>query len=210
MADLLTLSEYKEKSGTPAGDFDPSDDAALVSAIEAMTTAIRNYVGRDFAAPVVTQARDYRYDQSGYLDIDDASAITLLEFVDIAGVYPLIAQEWSAEPFGQPVFTYIQLPAYAGGSPEMGFARNWDVMAREGRFPRYGDKVRVTATWGWTSVPDDIKQAAYWTVQSFRQDAQTSQSESIAGYSRSSGGNTPEAIPKTAQQLLEQYRRVNV
>jgi len=210
MADLLTLSEYKEKSSTPAGDFDPSEDASLVSAIEATTVAIRNYVGRDFVADVVTEARDYRYDQSGYLDIDDATAITILAFVDIGGVYPLIAEEWSAEPFGGAVFTYVQLPTSVGGSPEMGFRRNWDVIAREGRWPRYGDRVRVTGTWGWTSVPEDIKQAAYWTVQSFRQDAQTSQSESIAGYSRSSGGNTPEAIPKTAQQLLEQYRRINV
>lgn len=214
MADLITLDEFKQGIGKPAGAVTPQD-AAYGQYITFASDAVRNYAERDFLTPPVTEARTFDWDASGYVDIDDAQAVTAVTLVtpnapDVA----LEADWWAAGPSRRPeVAVYDYVEVYSGAwpaSPEMGFTRNIDVMAREGRFPLVRTRVRVDATWGWTAIPGDVKQATIWTAMAFKENPSPYISESIEGYSRTIGPAPREALPERAQALLSKYARLKV
>jgi hypothetical protein len=208
MADLITLSELKERLNIPAGD--TQDDGAYTQAIGSASEAITNYVARDFTAPIETETRTYEYDGSGILDVDDASAVTALSWSQYGQSVPLLAEQWRAQPYSGPVYTWIELPPRAlTGSPEMGFRYNLDRIAAERGLPHY-PLVNVTGTFGWTRIPEDVQQAVLWTIVAFKDSRSPYVSEAIEGYSRSTAGAQPEAIPQRAKELLEPYRRITV
>lgn len=219
MADLITLEELRTALG-----IDPTDtrrDDQYGQAITFASLAIRNYTGRDFGTGAVDEERTFEYDNSGYLDIDDAQTITTVKMTTYGFPDSLLdASQWVAMPQKRddsPVYWYMILPGgYAYGSPEMGFTRNLDVVYAEGRFPTLPRLVKVTGTWGWPDVPDDVKQAAIWTVQEWTSKATPNggeqlTAEAIEGFSRSWGGRSGAAaqqalaIPNRARDLLIQY-----
>lgn len=216
---IITLEELRELLGT-----DPTDtrnDARYAALIPAASAAIRAYTQRSFGLPVETGERSFLYDGSGFLDIDDASAIT-----DVVFTYPygspditLDPETWS--PKDAPAFTYIEIPSDLGrlgpASPEMGFKWNADVYARErggGLYPT-PKAVKVTGTWGWAEVPDDVKVAATWVIQAWesRPTSDNMTAEAIEGWSRAWGTRNISvqlAIPEPARDLLANYSRVTV
>lgn len=216
---VITLGELRELLGT-----DPTDtrnDARYAALIPAASAAIRAYTQRSFGLPVETGERSFLYDGSGFLDIDDASAIT-----DVVFTYPygspditLDPETWS--PKDAPAFTYIEIPSDLGrlgpASPEMGFKWNADVYARErggGLYPT-PKAVKVTGTWGWAEVPDDVKVAATWVIQAWesRPTSDNMTAEAIEGWSRAWGTRNISvqlAIPEPARDLLANYSRVTV
>jgi hypothetical protein len=125
-----------------------------------------------------------------------------------------IADQWSAQPFGGEVFYYLLiLGGPYGGSPEMGFERNLDTIGLRPRSP----VLSVTATWGWTAVPEDVKLATAWTINEIVSGPKASENltaESIESYSRSwgnkAGGTQFLAIPNRARDLLTAYQRIDV
>ena len=203
------------------------DDAKYAALIPYASSVIRNYTGRNFAAPQVTETRSYRYDGSGTVDIDDATEITKVVLYwpsdpSIAEI-ELPLRDWQAMPdidSDSMVHEYINLPGYTGGartgSPEMGFTRNLDVYARERGFNTMPPYVRVTGTFGWPEVPGDVKIAAIWTVQEWlaRPSGDALTSESIEGWSRAWGGKqgtgSALAIPARARDILASYAQVLV
>lgn len=206
MADLLTLADYK----TIAGITGSTQDTQITAVIPAASQAIRSYTDRDFASTEVTEDRDYLYDWSGFLSIDDASAVNS---VSLAGS-TLGTNAWLAQPAGGPIYTWIELPQ-RGLSPEMGFTYNLDVFLRE----RGTQAVTVTvnADWGWPDVPADVKLAAVWTVSEFLRESSPSgavASESVAEVARSyalaQAQGRPESIPVRAREVLDQYRKLNL
>lgn len=215
---LMTLGEVKERLNIKPGD--ARYDEELEGAIAAASAAILTYTGRDFASAVVTEERQFEYDGSGYLEIDDATEITAVSIQQGQfGATPVASDFWSPKPFRRsdsPVYTYIELPGGVGmyGSPEMGFKRNMDVLAREGRWPVPQAVAIVDGTWGWPEVPEDIKQAALWTIEEFRAANAKSErltSESIDGYARAWNRQMiSKAIPNRAADLLEGYIRWTV
>jgi hypothetical protein len=224
MADLLTLNEYKTYAGIPLSD--TTNDVQLAAMITAASRAIRNYTDRSFDTTLITEERQFEYDGGGYLDIDDATAIT-----GVAFTYPLLGTtditldatyQWRAMPYGGPVYHYVIVPmGYYGMSPEMGFMRNLDVAAREGRLSGPLPLVKVTATWGWPAVPEDVKLATLWTLDDW--DAGVAGpsnpgvvSESIEGYAVSYGSRqgTREsmlmAVSNRSKDLLSHYQKIYV
>lgn len=219
MADILTLDEYKALSNIT----NTTRDVQYAALLPGVNKAILGYTGRDFGAPQVTEERTYAYDFSGMLDIDDASAITQVSgVVPNASDYVLPPESWVASPQRRDdaeVYWYISFPALAlGFSPAMGFMRNLDLLYSEGRLdPQYA-QMKVTATWGWPVVPDDVKVAAKWTLDDWvaRRPETAAPAESIESYSRGSLGvsNLSEAvawgIPMRARDLLSPYTKINV
>lgn len=223
MADLVTLSEVRAILG-----IDPTntrDDAAYTALIPGASDLIKSYTERSFGDSVVTEERTFDYDGSGYLDIDDATDITLVKLAYPYGApdITLTTDDWKPMPSRRadaPVYTYIDMPAYVGavwGSPEMGFANNLDVYARERGSYGIPPRIKVTGTWGWTTVPEDIKLAAAWLVQSIksRPISDGLSSEAIEGWSRSWGmraGSSAAslAIPEPVRDILARYSRIEV
>lgn len=222
MADLVTLSEYRTASGVDATD--TRNDAKITFWIPMVSQAIRSFTERDFGSSIVTEERTYEYDSSGYLDIDDAATITQVVFA-----YPnaadiiLTADEWRPKPERRddsPVYQYVLLPGYVGqtyGSPEMGFKSNLDVYYSERGTRGLPYRAKVTATWGWSVIPSDVKMAAIWTLQEWdsRPSGEAVTSEAIEGWSRSWGGKgsasaAAMAIPARARDILVNYARVAV
>lgn len=218
MPDLISLAELRTALG-----IDPTDtrrDEQYTQAITFATRAIRNYTDRDFATAQVTEERTFEYDGSGYLDIDDAQTITAVSLTTYG--FPdtsLTGDQWVAMPQKRddsPVFYYLIMPGgVRAGSPEMGFTRNLDIAYMEGRLPTMPRLVKVTGTWGWPEVPEDVKQAAIWTVQDWTSKAtpaggEALTAEAIEGFSRSWGNRAGSAtqslaIPNRARDLLIQY-----
>lgn len=223
MADLLTLNEYKTYAGIPVSD--TQYDSQLTAMLGAASQAIRTYTDRSFDTSLVTEERQFEYDGSGYLDIDDATAVSAVAFT-----YPtyspdivLDALQWRAMPFGGSVYYYVVMPqAVYGMSPEMGFMRNLDVAAREGRLLGPLPLVKVTATWGWPAVPEDVKQATLWTMEDWGAGPAGSTtpgvvSEAIEGYARTFGNRQGQSsinmlmgVPNRAKDILAAYQKVYV
>jgi hypothetical protein len=220
MPSLITLNEYRAYKGWEAGYIDK--DPQVTALIPGASAAIINYTGRDFGSVLVTETRSYEYDGSGYLDIDDATAVTAVA-VEIPH-FPdseLTVDQWRAMPprrDDSPVFTYLSLPGWGYGvSPEMGFLRNLDVYAREGRLGLNPSMVKVTGQWGWPTVPEDVKLAMFWTLDEWfgRTEGEGLAAEAIVDYSRSYQRGTqlmPEAsaVPGRAKDILSHYARIYV
>lgn len=223
MPDLLTLTELKQARGESLSD--TSNDVRYTWMLKSASTIIRNFSGRDFGAAQLTEERVFPYDGSGYLDIDDASAITDVKLVipNSTDITLDSSWQWVAMPprrDDSPVFWYIIIPVSGGNgipfSPAMGFERNLDVYYSEHGFPILPQTAKVTGTWGWPVVPDDVKQAAIWTIEEWagRDDGEALSAEAIAGYSRSwgrQGANSPAlAIPDRARDVLASYAKLEV
>lgn len=214
MADLITLADLKTALNVAAGDVDPLRDARLQQAITQASAAVSTYADRNFGSSNVTETRNYEYDGSGYLDIDDASDITAVSFnwYNYTQVLDPALQLWRPEPYGYPVFTYLVLPTWHGQiSPEMGFRQNLDVLWRERGLSTLPLTASVTGTWGWPTVPEDVKRAVIWTAASMSEEPGDMRSESIESYSytRESSRTSLEsgAIPERAKDLLAPYVR---
>ena len=216
MADLLTLNEFKTLMGITS----TNDDAQYTALIPVASAAVISYAQRDFGSSSVTEARTFQYDGSGYVEIDDASLITTVEFVVPNATNVSVPSDlWTALPYNGPIFTYIQLnDAYSGVNPWMGFERNLDVLYREGRLSAATRVVSVTATWGWPIVPQDVKLATAWTIDDWKNKPSSDglTSEAIEGWSRSWAGRAANqqipalAIPSKARDLLANYFRFDI
>lgn len=212
MADLIDLADYKALAG-----IDPTnntDDVRIEALLPAASRAVLKYVDRSFEAAGVPSSRDFQYDGSGFLDIDDCTAITAVSTdAGYTGqTYTLDTTEWVAlphreestdDPYYYMVLNSGRLPA----SREMGFLRNLDTLPQNSpTLPL----VTVTATWGWPEVPDDVKLAVAWTIEEIIKNPEGPQSEAIEGWSRSWGAGGSSrllGIPNRARDLLANYQR---
>lgn len=228
MADLLTLTEYKNYQGISLTD--TGNDTQLTKMIAAASLAIRNYAGRDFTVGNTTEERTFEYDGGGYLDIDDCQAVTSVALSFTLGPDQTLdpTYQWRPKPFNAPThglaYYYLEIAGALpwGMDPELGFPQNLDTLAREGRLTAQMPVAKVTATWGWPAIPEDVKLALIWTLEGWGAgDAGPSTpgvvSESIEGFNRSFGGTgaaeaerTLLALPNRARDLLAQYQIINV
>lgn len=217
MADLLTLAEYKALQGIQAGD--TRNDAQIQAILPAVSRLIRTYTGRQFEANSgIATSRSFQYDESGMLDIDDCTAVTSLTVdLGLSGqTYELRSDEYTVMPQDDSdVYYYVLIHGgpYFGGSPEMGFTRNLD------QYPslmlRKSPLISVTALWGWSEVPGDVKLAATLTTREFLRSSgnksENLSAEAIEGFSRSwanANGVASLAVPNRARDLLAPYQRI--
>lgn len=141
---------------------DDVDDVEIALAISAASRAIDLRCHRQFGLVAAPEARYYtpRYDHRRcrwVVEIDDLMTVTGLEVMaDLAdaGTYTLAIDAFAlkpvnAQPTGRPWTSFEVLPASA----------NQPVSNR--------DSVEVTARFGWTTVPDPVKQACLLQAHRF-------------------------------------------
>lgn len=211
---LITLAELKSAMNIAAGDVDAVRDGRLEIAIRDASAAVRRFADRAFGIPETLGTRQYEWDASGYLDIDDAMAVTTIVFTFGGFEFPIEPFYWRPEPQEGPPYTYLTIPHWAGiYDPEMGFTKNLDVISKDRGWPGLIPTVKVTGSWGWPEVPPDVKRATIYTAADMSEKPGNYVSESIAGYSYTTSNRTsgsPTAIPSVAQDILAAYVRFQI
>lgn len=212
MAYLVPLNKYLRAIGAEPGD----NDTMHLEAIEDASAAILAYTDRDFGTEAVTEDRTYRYDNSGILNIDDATEVNSVA-IDGRDLTSTTWTAWTEGPAGAP-YTWLQMPTRLHGSPEMGFTYNLDRLWD--RSFAVATVATVNADWGYTPVPADVQRAVIWTASAYEQQSETFggaiASESVAEVTRSyiqQAGNPALDItdlPPRAKAILDQYRRVSL
>lgn len=211
--DLITMDRLLDALNKVPGDMEPQELDKYQASIKSASAAVRAYADRDFAlnSSGIATTRTFEYDDSGYVDIDDAMTVTgvVVVFGGATAPMALSTTQWQAKPFNAPVKDSILLygSAYRAGSREMGFTWNLDRFEGPWGPP---PTIDVTAVWGWPAIPEDVQQATVWTAAAFAEDARQVTSESIDSFSRSMAVIQPSAIPLRAKELLDEYRRLTV
>ncbi len=208
---LVTTAQVKEALGLAAGN--TTRDALIGQVLPMVDAAITRhtndrwevYNGTDPAT-----ARDFIFEESGVHTVNafKHASITAVSLVPPVGsVVDLTAPAYAFGPteWEYPVGWWVETAPAQHGSGEMGFLRNWDVYLREHPHLNQAWKVRVTAKWGYTAIPDDVKQAAIWTAVAFMENPRPYSSESIAQYTRAVGERAQDPIPVRAARLLEPH-----
>lgn len=205
MADIISTADYKAAVGITG----TSQDTEIGLAVTRATAAIRSYTGRQFGAAAVSETRTFPYNGSGILEIDDAASIASVSWVNAPG-----GTNWEARPYTPPYTWLYVWPLGRGGSAEMGFTRNEDNLLEGAAWNGAQAKAQVTASWGYPTVPDDVKQAAVFTVGSWLDSDRGGElaGESIAAYSvqyavQAAITDFANAIPAKARALLDPYFR---
>lgn len=146
MTDYATLTEFKSALRIP----DTVDDTELQAKLTAASRRVDQDTGRNngigFGVANSATSRIYRPRHESLLTVDDISTSVGL-IVEVGR-----GSSWTTV---DPTF-YDLLPenAEAGGKAIETLSRVW------GCWPLWGQqRIRVTATWGWPSVPDQIKAA---------------------------------------------------
>lgn len=202
---LVPLSLLKSTLNIPSTDISRDDE--LEFALEAASTAVEDYADRSFDLQTSTTPteREYEYDGSGWLEIDDCTSVAEVRFDDRV----LNADDWHAHPLRKPTFYYIVLHDnyYGQSSPEMGFKWNADRLPFH---PVTLPMVTVTAAWGWPVVPHPVQQATLWTAIALTENPRPYISESIEGYTRAIGEAPTFFLPARAEAALAPYVRIKV
>ncbi|MFC5099857.1 phage head-tail connector protein [Kibdelosporangium philippinense] len=144
-ADLATLKDSLKITDT-------DDDDQLTKNLNGASRAIDTVTGRRFSLDDNVSARKLRTDKRT-VELDNGEQLLLVP--DIATDAGLIVETGSKSTW-TPVTDYELYPedALVGGWPITGLTldtRCWPSMP--------GQRVRITAKWGWSAVPDDIEQA---------------------------------------------------
>lgn len=189
------------------------DDARAFLAVWAASAAIRAHTGRSFGLANVTETRTYTYDGSGWLDIDDASAVSA---VTLDGAALIVDRDYvlgpdrgflSADAAG-PIYEWLELVPMQPMSPQMGFTYNLDRLWWK---YKHRHSVAVTGTFGWPIVPADVQQAALWTAAYYAETMKPYQSVTVSDFSETLPASMQFTdLPDRALKLLLDYKRVLV
>ena len=137
----VTLSEFKAFIGNQQGT---SDDTDLQSDLDAGERTVNEYCQRIFDVAGAASARTYAASATEILRIHDCTTVTL---VTTDGT-TVAATEYQTEP--------LNLLSWSGATRPIEQIRRllsiWPVSTG-------GATISVTATWGWSAVPADVKQA---------------------------------------------------
>ena len=210
----------------------PPDEAEVARAIEAASDAILVYTKRTF-----TQSTGDRYFAGAQdtaagqvLAIDDAVAVTDVwdmgtdpdwsrtdrlvyeyeperypEIISSPALRPPWAPARTVNPRSPGPLAFVLLPQTAGGREP--FTALLLPVCPTGT-------VRVTGTWGWPVVPDDIRQAAiqqsasWYTLDSSR--VSDSWADEFRGGTRQSGQPVPRGLLYGVRDTIRPYRRVSM
>jgi hypothetical protein len=152
--EYVTLAEAKAFIGRQSADM----DAVLTTLTTVGSRWVDTKAGRRFYADSTATARVFRPTTCAMVPIDDAHTITIVETDD--GDDGTYATTWTTAD-------YQTLPLNGVGSNGLTGWPTTKLQAVESLdFPMYHARasVRVTAKWGWTAVPADVKQACLYYV----------------------------------------------
>jgi len=147
---LCTVDDVKQTLGIE----DTVDDLEINVAVEAATAMIEQYCGRQFTQDSVASARVYVATNSYLVQVDDISTTSGLILETDPGADGTFDQTWTTADY--------QLEPLNGIINGQTWPYHTIRAIRSLYFPQdYGQAlIRVTARWGWASVPTAVKQAA--------------------------------------------------
>ena len=195
--DLTTTSNVRAFLQKPTGD--TAQDSIIGTLISRASLAIMRYTEREFITSASgSTAREFEVEllRDGFMSLApydaQAGTITLVELdTDLSTSRTLSADEYRTWP----------IPAKDGVVSALRL-----IPISFGGFHRFRHRrVKVTATWGWTSVPADVEHAAIITVATWLK-------RDISAFSTTfklDEGVTerPEILPSAVRALLAHYRR---
>lgn len=159
MTTLCSRSDVKSSLGIA----DSVDDERIDIALDAATAMIQDYCSRQFLIDSTSSSRVYRAEDICLVHVDDISTSTnLVVATDEAG-NGTFSTTWAASDY--------QLEPLNGKIN--GQTRPYNTIRAVGDkwFPQDAGRatVRVTALWGWPTVPEAVRQAAIiQTISVFR------------------------------------------
>lgn len=147
--DYATLAELKH--ALSPGIADTVDDAELGLALSAASRAIDDYCGRQFGQLDAAAPRYYQSTSAG------TAAVVIDDLMDTTGLVVKTGDGQGTFPTTLTLDSQVRLfpwNAAADGRP-------WIMLVGIGgtRWTRGERTVEVTARWGWTDVPSQVKQA---------------------------------------------------
>lgn len=150
MATLCSLQDVK----TAVGISDAVDDVRLSDAIESATAMIQDWCGRQFTQDANASARVYVAGRYDLVNVEDISTTAGLVVQTDPGADGTFSQTWTAADY--------QLEPLNGIINGKTVPYNTIRAISSLTFPRDGGRalVKVTARWGWASIPSAVKQAA--------------------------------------------------
>lgn len=139
--DYATLAEMRSYAGIVAAD-DTTDDAKLARNITAASRAVDDHCNRQFGKVAAPELRTYtamRYDGYNTIVLTD-------DLMDLTGVVVTVAG-----------VAYV--PARWGPQNAPARGKPWRRAFLPGSLSRAPADVSITAAWGWTAVPEAVKEA---------------------------------------------------
>lgn len=124
-------------------------DGPLQQALESVSDEIEQYCNRQFNKTTSASARDFRIRYGPYVIVDDFHTITdlVIQYDSGSGSFTtLTTTDYELQP----------LNGVVDGQPGWPYNK---VVRKTGSFVRGLGRLRVTAQWGWTSVPPPVRQS---------------------------------------------------
>jgi hypothetical protein len=151
--DYVTLEELKERHPQITGI---GDDDLLASCITAASEAVDAFCGRRFSLDTSATARWFRPGWQGWLDVDDiatTSGLVIQTDEDDDGTFETTwtTDDYDLEP----------LNGKRAGIEGLPYDRVVAVGDYRFRVTGLRPAVQVTAVWGWSSVPEAVRQATF-------------------------------------------------
>lgn len=147
-----------EELAVPLGIADSLDNTWLLIVATATSRAIDRWCGRRFYADTTATARKFTPSNAVTLEVDDLQSGSITSVKTDDNDDGTFETTWSASDYETLPLNSIGPLGYEGWPVEQ-------LLAVESRtWPCYTQRrgvVEVTAKWGWTAVPDEVKQAAY-------------------------------------------------
>ena len=190
-----TLAQFKQRTGITSTDANRDTDLELI--IQASSRKIDQYCGRVFYATAAGVVRYFTAQNVHRCYVNDYTALTAVETDDDGD--GTIETTWAATD-------YRKMPIQdAGGLWPYTFL---EVMPQGNyTFPKgLTGGVKLTGTWGWTAVPDEVREACLLTSNRLWQ-----RRAAAFGVLGSNEFGAPTVITKLdpdIQSLLEPFRRI--
>ena len=135
----VSLDEFKQYISNQQ---DTSDDTDLTVALNGAHRAAENYCQRSFAPAASAAAQLFKGNDARVLSIFDCTTVTAVT-VNGTAVTDFVAEPTNGKSWTQQARPYTQLLRNAAYWPSLLGQAN----------------ISVTATWGWSAVPDEVKSA---------------------------------------------------
>lgn len=192
-------------------------DGQLTRMIRAATARFERFTGHTVSVVAAT-SRDFQYDGSGVLDLmpfdinaNGATPVLTMD-TDVSAGFTLSPAMYRFEPRPKPFGIYTMLMMMESSIAMRGGLNWWSGGDSPLGTIGFGRQVTVTADWGWTTIPDDIRQGALQQVSQWwanpRQNAQAATAQFTEVVNTKLGQNL--GIPDVVAECWRPFLRKQV